>query len=150
MAWWHGVTPSSMSAFFQWEQLESGIPNRPSVNHCKAVASSLGHTAQDFTPGSAPQSGNPQTRGRCLFLHIAVPFLGSKSGPGPPICPAIKLAEKPDPIFGPPKLAWFCSGGQLAATLFSPCQVTASWRMARYVAAKFADKEGLFLNAEEI
>ena len=62
----------------------------------------------------------------------------------------LNQAEKPDPVFGPPKLAWFCSGGQLAATLFSPCQVTASWRMARYVDAKFADKEVLFLNAEEI
>ena len=59
-----------------------------------------------------------------------------------------KGCRKPDPVLGPPKLARFVPG-PACCNLFSPCRVTVFWRMARYVDAKFADKELLFLNGDE-
>ena len=60
----------------------------------------------------------------------------------------LKSCRKPDPVFGPPQLAWFVPG-PACCNLFAPCRVTVFWRMARYVDAKFADKEVLFLNADK-
>ena len=77
---WHGLTASSMSAFFHWQQelkgskLEIGIPNKRSVNHwAKRGRARWGIRRRILR--------FKQKAGAVFFLNFAVPFLGSKSGP---------------------------------------------------------------------
>ena len=85
---WHGVTPSSMSAFFQCEQerdgskLESAVPNRHSVNRwAKRWRARWGTRRKTLCQGARRNPEILKREAGAFFLHIAVPFLGSKSGP---------------------------------------------------------------------
>ena len=80
---WHGVTPSSMSAFFSASRSAMAPSWRVQfLTDTQSTAGQSGgelvgaHTAQNFMPGSTPQSGNPKTRGWCLFFTYCGPISG--------------------------------------------------------------------------
>ena len=146
-----------MSAFFHWGQefqgskLEIDIPNQHSVNHwAERWRAHWGIRRKTLRQG-ARHNGDPQTKGWSLFFAFCGPISGVEIWTQNwvhQVAQQLKSCRKPDPVFGPPKLAWFVPG-PACCNLFSPCRVTVFWRMARYVDAKFADKEVLFLNADE-
>ena len=127
---WHGVTPSSNISFFQWEQeldgskLESAIPNRHSVNRCaKRWRARWGTRRKTLCQGARRNPEILKQEAGAFFLHIAVPFLGSKSGPktGSTNLPSnYNQAEKPDPIFGPQNSLGFVPGASLLQPYFRP------------------------------
>ena len=127
---WHGVTLSSMSAFFQCEQerdgskLESAVPNRHSVNRwAKRWRARGGTRRKTLCQGARRNPEILKQEAGDVFLHIAVPFLGSKSGPktGSTNLPSnYNQAEKPDPIFGTQNSLGFVPGASLLQPYFRP------------------------------
>ena len=110
----------------------------------------MGYTAQNFTPGSAPQR-KPSNKRLVPFFAFCGPISGVEIWTQNwvhQVAQKLNSCRNPDPVFGPPRLARFVPG-PACCNLFSPCRVTVFWRTARYVDAKFADKEVLFLNRDE-
>ena len=127
---WHGVTPSSMSAFFQWEQeldgskLESGIPNRHSVNHwAKRWRARWGTRRKTLRQGARRNPEILKQEAGAFFYILRSHFWGRNLDPklGPPICPAIKIRQKSlTPFLGPQNSLGFVPGASLLQPYFRP------------------------------
>ena len=124
---WHGVAPQPMSAFFS---LGARVPrlragdwhSEPTLGQPlgRAVASSLGYTAQNFTPGSAPQR-KPSNKRLVPFFAFCGPISGVEIWTQNwvhQVAQQLKSGRKPDPVFGPTKLAWFVPGASLLQPFF--------------------------------
>ena len=110
----------------------------------------MGHTTQNFTPGSAPQ-WKPSNKRLVLFFAFCGPISGAEIWTQTwvhQVDQQLESCRKPDPVFGPPQLTWFAPG-PACCNFFARWRVTGFWRMARYGEAKLADKEVLFLNSDE-
>ena len=141
-----------MIAFFQWEQelrrlaflRNTQSTTGQSGDELIGVYGAKLHARERATTEALKQKAGP-------FFAVCGPISGVEIWTQNwvhRLAQQLKSCRKPDPLFGPPKLAWFVPG-PACCNLFSPCRVTVFWRMARYVDAKFADKELLFLNADE-
>ena len=137
-----------MNAFFQWEQelRRFGIPNKHSVTTGQSGGELIGVCGAKLYARERASTEAFKQKAGPFFLHFAIPFLGSKSGPktGSTKLPSnSNHAESLTPFLGPQNSLGLFQG-PACCNLFSPCRVTVFWRMARYVDAKFANMEVLF------
>ena len=141
-----------MIAFFQWEQ---ELRRLAFLRNTQSTTGQSGgeligvydpklHARERATTETFKQKAGPFS---CILRSH---FWGRKLDPklGPQVAQQLESCRKPDPVFGPPQLTWFAPG-PACCNFFARCRVTVFWRMARYVDAKFADKEVLFLNSDE-
>ena len=116
-----------MSAFFHWGQefqgskLEIDIPNQHSVNHwAERWRAHWGIRRKTLRQG-ARHNGNPQTKGWSLFFAFCGPISGVEIWTQNwvhQVAQQLKSCRKLDPVFGPPKLAWFVPGASLLQPFF--------------------------------
>ena len=111
-----------MNAFFQWEQELRRLAFLTNTQSPlgKAVASSLGYAARNFTPGSAPQR-KPSNKRLVPFFAFCGPISGVEIWTQNwvhQVAQQLKSCRKLDPVFGPPKLAWFVPGASLLQPFF--------------------------------
>ena len=119
---WHGLTASSMNAFFHWEQELQG--SKLELAFLTNAQPTTGQSGDELVGVYAAKFCSSNNRLVPFFFWA---FCGPISGVKIwtqnwvyQVAQQFKPGSKLDPVFGSPKLALLCSWGQLDATVFLP------------------------------